>query len=488
MDAHISRRQFLAQGSAALAGLAAPALLHLSASAAQAQTLSRIAEFRVPLPIPRVLSPARADATTDYYELSQQEAWTEIIPGLRTRIWGYNGTYPGPTIKARRGRKSVVTHTNRLGVPSVVHLHGGVTRQESDGFPTDLVAPGEKRRYEYDNTGRAATLWYHDHSHRDAGRKLYMGLAGFYLLEDRSEINAQLPRDKYDIPLMLQDRLFTAEGEMVYDHHGHRGAAGPVMLVNGAPWPVLEVAARKYRFRILNGSNARAVRLALSTGDPMVQIASDGGLLPGPVALRTIDLSMAERVEVVIDFSDCPVGSRVVLQNKLAEGPMRQVMRFDVTRAEPDDSIVPRILTEFEPLRPSQAVRTRTFIFGGTPEMGFPPRVRWLINGKPFDPDRIDANPKLGDVEVWSFVNSRFARLFTMMHPVHTHLAQFQILRRNGGPPLPHEGGWKDTVALDDGEQVDVIVRWSGFRGRYLLHCHNFEHEDHSMMARIDVS
>src|SRR5215475_5355627 len=192
MDIQINRRQFITRASAALAGLAAPALVHAAAPKAESQ-LSSIPQFRVPLPIPKVLSPVRSDSTTDYYELSQDEAWTEIIPGLRTRIWGYNGTFPGPTIKARRGRRSVVTHVNRLGVPSVVHLHGGITRPESDGFPTDLVAPGEKRRYEYDNIGRAATLWYHDHSHHDAGKKLYMGLAGFYLLQDDANAGAEVP-------------------------------------------------------------------------------------------------------------------------------------------------------------------------------------------------------------------------------------------------------------------------------------------------------
>src|SRR5262249_49842847 len=295
-------------------------------------------QFRVRLPIPNVLRPVHSDSTSDYYEFTQEEAWTEIIPGVRTQIWGYNGTFPGPTIKAYRGRRTVVTHTNKLRRPSVVHLHGGVTRRESDGFPTDLTAPGEEGRYEYDNAGSAATLWYHDHSRHDAGRKLYMGLAGFYLLEDADSVNSQLPRADHDIPLMLQDRAVTTEGELAYDHHGHRGAVGSVMLVNGAPWPILEVATRKYRFRILNASNAQPMRLALSTGHSMVQIATDHGLLPKPIALKTIDLSMAERAEVVVDFGDYPINSRVLLENRLANGRLRQVMRFDVVRTERDDS------------------------------------------------------------------------------------------------------------------------------------------------------
>jgi len=488
MDLRINRRLFVARASAALAGQAASRLMpNTRATVLQSQIPAGVAQFRVGLPIPKILRPARTDSTTEYYELTQEAAWAEIIPGSRTQIWGYNGTFPGPTIKARCGRRTVVTHTNKLRSPSVVHLHGGVTRPESDGFPTDLVAPGENRSYEYDNSGRAATLWYHDHSHHDAGRKLYMGLAGFYLLEDTDDVSGKLPCDRYDIPLMLQDRAFTSDGELAYDHHGHRGAVGSVMLVNGAPWPILEVAARKYRFRILNASNAMPIRLALSTAHSMVQIATDHGLLPKPIALKTIDLSMAERTEVVVDFSDYPIGSRVVLENRFANGPLRQVMRFDVVRAERDDSVVPRILTEFEPLFASQAARTRTFVFGGRPQWGLPPKVEWLINDKPFDPERVDAAPKLGDVEIWRFIN-RGLLGFSMLHPVHTHLVPFQILRRNGGLPLLQESGWKDIVAVADGEEVEVIMRWSGFRGRYLLHCHNLEHEDHRMMARIDVT
>jgi spore coat protein A len=161
-------------------------------------------------------------------------------------------------------------------------------------------------------------------------------------------------------------------------------------------------------------------------------------------------------------------------------------MRFDIVRREHDDSIVPSSLQDFEPLRRSQAVRTRHFVFGGKPTLGLPPGVRWVINGESFDPGRVDADPSLGDVEVWRFENRGFLG-FTMLHPVHTHLAPFQILSRNGGPPLSWEAGWKDTVAVDEGEDVEVILRWAGYRGRYLLHCHNLEHQDHAMMARVDV-
>jgi spore coat protein A, manganese oxidase len=477
MSSTLDRRALLVRGSAAL--------LHL-AVAPPLRAHPAIPQFSSPLPIPPVLQPVRRDSAADYYEIAQREASVEIIPGMRTRIWGYDGIFPGPTIEARRGRVAVVTHTNRLDVPTVTHLHGGVTRPQSDGFPTDTVAPGETRTYQYDNLGRPATLWYHDHSWRGTGRNLYMGLAGIYLLKEDSEIEGRLPTGPCDVPLMLHDRAFTADGEIDYDHDAHHGATGRVMLVNGAPWPVLEVAARNYRFRILNASNASAMRLALSTHHPLFQIGSDQGLLAAPVALSTIGLAMAERVEIVVDFSVYPLGTRVVLENRRGQGPLRSIMRFDVVRTMRDDSSVPERLSEIEPLRRSQAALTRTFVFGGKPTLGVPPGVHWVINGESFDPLRVDAQARLGDVELWRFVNRAFVGQ-TMLHPVHTHLAPFQVLSRNGGAPLRQERGWKDTVAIEDGEDVDVIIRWSGYKGRYLLHCHNLEHEDHSMMARVDV-
>src|SRR5499433_488272 len=366
MTQPMNRREFLAMASAALIP-------------AYGQTLQFTAppEFETDLPILPVLAPRKSDGTTDYYEIIQRETWTEIIPGMRTKIRSYNGTFPGPTIKARHGRRTVATHTNQLTIPTVVHLHGGVTKPDSDGFPTDTIPPGESRRYEYGNSGRAATLWYHDHSWRDSGRNLHMGLAGFYLLEDPND-DTPLPREQYDIPLMLQDRSFTSDGELDYDHQRHHGATATVMLVNGAPWPVLKVAARKYRFRILNASNATAVALSLSSSQSFVQVATDQGLLPAPVSLPIIRLAMAERVEVVIDFSVYSIGTRIVLQNRAGRGRLSRVMCFDVVRKERDDSLVPPSLAQMEPLRPSQAVRSRTFVFGGRPTLGLPPGVRWV--------------------------------------------------------------------------------------------------------------
>jgi spore coat protein A len=438
-----------------------------------------------------VLAPVRTDATTDYYEIVQREERVEILPGQQTRIWGYDGAFPGPTIKARRGRAVTVRHVNRLGTPTVVHLHGGVTPPESDGFPMDHVMPGEAREYVYPNGQRAATLWYHDHTMDRTGRHIYMGLAGLYLLEDDEERLLGLPEGPYDVPLLVQDRRFAPDGSFQYEMANHVGARSGVMLVNGAPWPRLDVSTRAYRFRIVNGSNATPLRLALSSGDPLIQIATDGGLVPVPVPCREIPLAMAERVEVIVDFSRHSIGTDIVLQNlntRGATGPISsQIMQFHVGRLDRDGRAIPTRLADSDGLDRSAAVRTRHFVFSVRPSFGPLPSPSWRINGQRFDPEKPIALPRSGDLEIWRFTNRSFLGVLGIVHPVHVHLVTFKVLERNGGPPLTHEAGWKDTVSVDRGEDVSVIARFEGYRGRYLLHCHNLEHEDHSMMARFDV-
>ncbi|MGE5802496.1 MAG: multicopper oxidase family protein [Gemmatimonadota bacterium] len=478
----LTRREFVRTATAIAAGAALDGPgIRAARSPANARP-----RFQRPLPIPPVLAPVRRDATTDYYDVVQRAGRGMVLPGVPTPVWGYDGLWPGPTIRARRGRTVVVRHTNALPVPTVVHLHGGETPPDSDGFPTDEVMPRASRSYTYPNTQSAATLWYHDHAMDHTGRNIYMGLAGFYLLEDAAEEGLGLPRGACDVPLLIQRRSCDRGGELHYNPLRQLGASGPIVTVNGAPTPHLEVAARKYRFRLLNGSNATPLRLALSSGDPLVVIATDTGLLPAPVPCSSIRLGMAERVEVVVDFSRLPLGSQLFLVDEAAGGDQRWVMRFDVARAEPDDSRVPERLGEPPELRSQDASQTRDFVFTGAPR-GFPPRAHWTIDGRDFDGDRPIATPRYGDVEIWRLVNHRRFGLLGMLHTVHIHLVRFLILDRNGRAPEPYEQGWKDTVTLDKGDVVRVVMRFSGHRGRYLVHCHNLEHEDASMMARYDV-
>lgn len=205
------------------------------------------APFTVPLPIPRTLPPARRDASTDYFEIEQREASVELLPGIRTRIHGYEGSFPGPLLETRSGRRAVVRHVNALPMPVVVHLHGGHTPAASDGYPTDLVAPGQSRDYVYPMTQRAATLWYHDHRMDHTGEAVYRGLFGMHLVRDDEDDALPLPRAEREIALAIVDRSFDEQSQLAYpvashgSHHGGvndayvEGVLGDVLLVNGAP-------------------------------------------------------------------------------------------------------------------------------------------------------------------------------------------------------------------------------------------------------------
>jgi spore coat protein A len=444
--------------------------------------------------------------------MTQQVAQAEILPGLRTAIWGYNGMFPGPTIEARRGRRIIVRLRNELPAPTVMHLHGGVTPPASDGYPIDFLMPaggrsgdhrhrgeasgtvsqGEKD-YVYPLEQRAATLWYHDHRMDFTGPQVYRGLAGFLIVRDEEDDALPLPKGERDIPLMIADRSFAADGELLYpsldssllgepgvERDFMEGVLGDTILVNGAPWPYLDVAAARYRFRMLNASNARRYELELDPppdgNEAFIQVGSDGGLLAAPVTHRRLPISPAERYDVVIDFEQYPVGSRVTLRNRAGDDPA-EVMQFRVTRAETDDSSVPARLSDIEHLDPGDASETRRVRFHRGNVRG---HRGWLINDEPFDPDRVFARPRLGETEIWELRGNTH-------HPIHLHLVHFQVLSRNGRSPAPHDAGWKDTVNLDEGQQVRVIARFDGYRGKYVFHCHNLEHEDMMMMGNFEV-
>ena len=532
----ITRKEFLKLGTLGLVGGAGLALSS-GASASSPWTrangttgnLLRSAAqlpkpFKIPLFVPPVLKPVRTDsrerrarATTDYYEITQKEGEAEILPGLSTPLWGYDGIFPGPTIESRSGRKVVVRYHNELPVPVTTHLHGGKTPPGSDGYPTDLILPKSgpfhthhdhsahpgwsfhrgSKDYVYPLEQRAATLWYHDHRMDFTGPQIWRGLAGFHVVRDDEEDALPLPKGEKDVPLMLCDRAFGEDGSFLYPAHDPslqgkpgvkgsymEGVLGDTILVNGVPWPVMEVSNTRYRFRILNASNARRYRLALdpgpSDGLPFVQVGSDGGLLGAPISHRTIPIAPAERFDVVIDFSKYPVGTKVTLKNRLGYGTTSQVMRFHVVRKEKERSAVPERLSdmgEFKALGESNARLTRKFYFTQAAHDG---HVVWAINGKVFSPSRIDARPKLGSTEIWELATD-------VHHPVHIHLVHFKVLSRNGGQPPPTDAGWKDTVDLRPGEVARVIARFGGYKGRYVFHCHNLEHEDMMMMANFEV-
>ncbi len=308
----LTRRTALQRGFGAVGGLAfvcsfnhkelkAPLASRTSAFVRSAST-TPFDPFQADLPRPRVIKPVSTTGDYDQYEITAQQATAEILPGYDTPILGYNGTYPGPTFRATRGRPIQVKFTNQAGRDLVTHLHGGVTPASSDGYPADIFANGTSKTYTYTNVQESAMIWYHDHSHGETARTLFAGLAGMYVVEDPEDDKFGLPSGDYDVPLMIADRSFNSDGSLRYRVDLDRGFRGDTILVNGAVAPRMTVERRLYRFRILNASNARPYTLSLGNGRQMIQIGTDAGLLPRPISRTEISLEPAERADIVIDF------------------------------------------------------------------------------------------------------------------------------------------------------------------------------------------
>jgi FtsP/CotA-like multicopper oxidase with cupredoxin domain len=479
----LNRRKLLALGGVAAGGMVAgPYALWttLDASAAEQPhahgtgsirpaVTPTYTPFSLKMPVPPVLAPSVRRSTVDVYRVPIRVATAEILPGVSTQVLTFNGSFPGPTIRTPQGRRAAVTFVNQLDAASNVHLHGGHTAATSDGHPLDVIQPGASRAYDYGNTQAGATLWYHDHAHHLEAEHVYRGLQGFYLIEGSDEAALNLPSGAYDVPIMLRDAGFDDQGALVFDLMDPN--AYTTLLANGKAQPYFPVAARKYRFRFLNGATLREFTLNLG-GVPMTQIGSDGGLLPTPVTRTELVLGPAERADVVIDFTG-KTGQKLVLEDAFGGS----VMRFDVGAAVADRSRVPARLRAL-PVLPAAAV-TRKVTLGLIPGEGF------AIDGKLFDPNRVDFQVQKGATEIWEVTNQDTD--LGIAHTFHMHLAQFQVLDRNGGAVLPGESGFKDTVLIRAGETVRVKATFTDFTGRYVYHCHMLEHSELGMMAQMEI-
>ena len=479
-----------------------------------------VAELPIP-PIPRQAAPfatmRQVPAGAVYHEIRGRAGLHRYHPDLPlTSVWGYedvNGAggspiTPGPTFVSREGTPMVVRFRNELppnhigfGAPNMaIHRHGGEQSSEDDGYPTDLFRPGESRDYVWNEFQHfdepretQSLLWYHDHVVDFTSQNVYRGMAGFFLRysdrdpgDENDPRGLRLPSAPYDIGLAFQDRRFAPDGSLVYDVFDHNGFLGDTFLVNGAINPFMRVKRRKYRFRMLCGSNARYYQMFLSTGQPFTVIGTEGGLLERPLQSPSISMAPGERYDVILDFSSYPQGAEIVMENRLEQksgrgpdGPAAfgtPIMKFIVDGNAPDNSVIPFQLRP--PFRPDPFPPTtrRIFEFGRS-------KGGWVVNGQLWDENRVLATPRLDDVEIWTLRNGGGG----WHHPVHIHLTLSQILSRNGRPPAPIDAGMRDMVNLGPGDEVDVRVQFQKFRGRYVFHCHNVEHEDMAMMARFDT-
>src|SRR5262245_3710782 len=441
-------------------------------------------------------------------------------------IWAFDGIFPGPTFIARYGQPILVRSINNLplanggfGKNSVTtHLHNGHTPSESDGFPCDFFEAGHFYDQHYPNVlagfssthppvgdinEALSTLWYHDHRVDFTSQNVYKGLAGFYLLFNQFDTGDEttgfhLPSGEFDVPMLFSDRVFDpTTGLLAFDLFNTDGILGDKFLVNGKIQPFFSVHPRRYRLRWIDGGPSRFYQLFLTdTSNPSKRIpfwliANDGNLLPRPLQVESVRLGVAERADVIIDFSQFPVGSSIFLENRLEQisgrgptgtvlgaGQGNMLLRFDVVLpGVVDSSLDPAFIPQFYPLPDKTAIPqvTRTFRFERT-------KGQWAINGQFVDCNVTRFTVKKNTVEKWILQNNSGG----WQHPIHIHFEEHQILSRNGAPTAPSsvENARKDVTRVQFGERVEVLFRFRDFVGPFPLHCHNLVHEDHAMMLK----
>jgi len=493
-----------------------------------------VTPFVAPLQIPAVKTPVPLRALKPGPVASRHQRFEEYFPRkvytLRERqflhryhpeypptpSWGYDGAVPGPTFHARYGEPVLIRRFNQLpaghtgyGLPSTtMHLHNMHTASESDGFPMDFIESGQYWDHHYamfpagfDPREQLSTLWYHDHRMDFTAANVYAGLTGFFLAFDDDKDTGdendprpgafRLPSGKYDVPLILHDVLFDPDGKAYFDIYNVRGFLGDRYTVNRIIQPYFQVEARKYRFRIVNGGPSRFYELALSNGHPLTVISGDGNLLPAPIELDALPMAVAERNDVIIDFSRYQPGTQIVLLNRLEQydgagpsgrrlDPGEPVMRFDVIPSQgPDNSRVPESLIPLPDINLTEVVREREWVFDFTGGL-------WTINNQTADMNVPAAVVDQGTAEILTIRNAGGS----WSHPVHFHFEEFQFLEING-KPVPDGSLYKsrkDVFWLGPGDTAKVFLRFRNFHGQYILHCHNVVHEDHAMMLRWDIA
>jgi spore coat protein A len=484
----------------------------------------QLAPFVDALPLPGIIRPTLQNGHRSL-TLTMQEIHAKVHRDVPpTRMWSYGPAALGPLVEARSGEPLQIRWVNNLpakhflpidhslhgcgpGIPEVrttAHLHGAKTPSHDDGYPEDWFTPGHSRVCTYPLQQDATALWYHDHAMGLNRLNTYAGLFGMFLLRDHVEDSLHLPAGKYEVPLILYDRDFAADGQLFYDVSGDPQSpwipefTADGVLINGKIRPFFEVEPRLYRFRLLNTANSRFFLLSLTGSGGAVQsffqIGTDQGLLASPVELKRLILGCAERADILIDFSQS-AGQTLHLRTGAFD-----ILEFRVARqsASQQSVSIPKTLRLVERIPESAATNTRTLTLHEYQDNAARPMVM-LINRKHWH-EPVTETPKLDSTEIWEFVN-----LTEDTHPMHLHLVRFQVLDRRpfdttdyllhkklrftatAASPDPNELGWKDTVQCPPGTITRIIVRFEGYPGKYLYHCHILEHEANDMMRPFEV-
>ena len=490
-------------------------------------------------------------------ELSMQVHHVSILPGKKTRVWkvsgkvlkgsketveNLDGTYLAPTIRLHKGQKVRIYLRNKLPATSILHWHGLHVPADMDGNPMYAIDSGETYVYEFEILNRAGTYWYHAHTHGLTAKHVYSGLAGLFIVSDDEEQALGLPKGDYDLPIVIQDRSFDKNNQLLYTNHmmqRMQGFLGEHIMINGRPDNVLAVASRAYRLRLLNGSNSRIYKLAWDDGTPITVIGVDGGLLERPEKHPYVMLAPAERREIWVDFSGRSIGSELTMRSvpfassshgmmgggMMGGGMMGNrgggmmggrgrrgnmmggmmsgaaiplggdypVFKIRVAKKAKNNDSLPNRLTAINRLSIDDAVNKAD-----------PRRITLsmrhmsaLLNGRSYKMNDVRADEiiPVNTLQLMQFDNGFHRGMHGMMampHPMHLHGEQFQIIKRevNSRSTATYktvsegfvDNGWKDTVLVMPGEKVTLLKPFNDFTGMFMYHCHNLEHEDMGMM------
>lgn len=457
----------------------------------EAMTLHQSTQAPRPLAIPPLVKGTPDGNGRMVYNVTAQTGESDIKDGQKTATYGYNGNVLGPALLMKRGEKVTINLTNNLPEATTFHWHGLVVRSDVDGGPHyPIAANGGTGKIEFTVNQPAGTAWFHPHAMGSTASQVYKGLAGLIVIDDNEIGKLNLPHEYGvdDIPVAIQDRLFTKDNQWDYKSaYSDDGVYGDTLVVNGTINPYFEVPKKLVRVRLLDGSNARNMTLRLSDGSTMYQIASDGGLLEAPVATQEITLVPGERAEVLIDFSRYANADKLpslVTQNGTINVlEFRKAASWNTDSAASVNNTIPT--WNFETKKHDEELQkaaTTDKIAQHIVMSGMAKDV--TINGKKFSMDRIDLTAKLGSTEVWEISNSD--GMMGMIHPFHIHGVQFEVVSRNGVPTTPDERGLKDTISVAPGENVRIRIHFTQ-PGIFMVHCHILEHEENGMMLQLQV-
>ena len=513
INTSLTRRQALVLSSAAAAGFAVGGLPRAARSALLT------APF---LSIPTLIEARNGEVVT----LSLQKTRHRFGSGSPVPSTGISSSYLGPVVRVRSGDTIPFRVENQLDEETTLHWHGLMVPSQVDGGPHNTIAPGAVWTPEISVKQSPATTWFHPHPHGNTARQVYGGLSGMMIVSDGSDKERGLPvtYGLDDLPLVLQDKRFGPNDELVYEPSMMdlmQGFRGDTLLVNGAIEPIANVPASYVRLRLLNAANGRTFDLQFGDRRPFFVIAGDGGLLSEPVEVKRLVIAPAERYEILVNFSDGrPVDLVTTADAHPGMGPgmMMQMMRPRAITAEtevfmrfkPDPALkvtvtrLPRELAALAAPDIKSAVTWRTFeldpMMGmsmarisatGSPTGDFARGTghdhagvaqMMGINGRSFSMNRVDVTAKLGTSEIWEIVSN------AMAHPFHVHGASFRILSNNGRKPSAEQSGWKDVVLVED--RAEVLVRFNNpapANMPFMYHCHILEHEDRGMMGQFSV-